>query len=66
MSYLFHIYFATGSLYLLIFLIYFFPPSTPLSSGNHQFSVFMSLCFVFYILHISKVTWYLSSSDLFH
>ena len=51
------IYSATGSLYLLISLTYFFPPQTPIPSGNHLFVLciynsasillYLFICFVF-------------------
>ena len=42
-----------------------------LSSGSHQSVLYFQefclfICFVFYIPHTSKITWYLSFSDLFH
>ena len=46
-SYPWLIYFATRSLYLIIFLTYFFPPPTPLPSGNHLFALCICNCFCF-------------------
>ena len=41
------IYFVTGSFYILISLTYFFPPATPLLSGNHLFALCIYNCFFF-------------------
>ena len=61
------IYFATGSLYLLIYLTYFSHPPTPIPFGKHLFvlciysSVYILCFFIFFpkIWHISKIIQYL-------
>ena len=62
-------YFATWSLYFFISLTSFFPPPTPLPSGNHLFV----LCIYNYVLFIhlfcfldSKYKWNHPSFDLLH
>ena len=41
------IYFVIGSFYILISLTYFFPPASPLLSGNHLFALCIYNCFFF-------------------
>ena len=58
----------------LILFTYFSLPLFPFPSGHHYSSVLcIYVCLglftyvpVFYIPHVSKITWYLSSFDLFH
>ena len=58
-SYLWLIYFAMGSLYLLISLTYFSPPPNSLSSGNHLFvlCIYDSFCLVMFV----HLFWFLGS-----
>ena len=64
--------FITGSLYFLIFFTYFVhSPLTSLLANTSLFFVFKSLLFVFLSLccvsqipHISEIIWHLSFSDL--